>query len=283
LTPIPSTLHETINQDNLMHEFTRSTPISLNISLPTGSVNVVAEERETVNVTVTPRGSSRQDREAAEATTVILSGDELTIEAPKGASYLRQSVQLKIEVQAPIDSDVRVGVASATVNCKGRYHEVVVKTASGDVEIEDATGDMKIQTASGDVQINSIGGSFSAKTASGAVTVNDVAGATTLRSASGKLEIAEAHTDVRSKSASGDLVIGVAHSGVISANSASGAVSVGVVPNAGVWLDLDSVSGSINSDLDRSDTKPDSVDLTIHATTTSGDIDILRAREKTTA
>ncbi len=266
-----------------MPEFNRTEPLLVNISLPTGSVDVVAEERDNVNVTVTPYGSSRQDREAAEATKVIFNGDELRIEAPKGTSYLRSSVQLKIEVQAPIDSDVQVSVASATISCKGRYKTVVIKTASGDAEIGDATGNVKVQTASGDVRLGDIGGKFSAKTASGDITAKDVVGAATLRSASGDIAIAEAHSDVRSKSASGALEIGVAHNGTISANSASGEVTVGVVPNAGVWLDLDSRSGSINSDLDTSRSQPESVDLTIQARTASGDIEIIRARERTKA
>jgi DUF4097 and DUF4098 domain-containing protein YvlB len=260
-----------------MSEFTLSAPLSINITLPTGSIDVVAEQRDNVNVTVTPYGSSREDRQAAEATKVVLNRDELTIEAPKGTSYLRSTVQLKIEVQAPIDSDIQVSVASAIIKCKGRYGAAVIKTASGDAEIEDANDNVKVQTASGNVRINNIGGKFTAKTASGDITANDVVGATNLRSASGDVTIAEVHTDVRSKFASGALQIGVAHSGTISANSASGKVSVGVLPNTGLWLDLNSRSGSINSDLDTSDSKPDYVDLTIQARTVSGDIEILRA------
>ena len=41
-----------------MPEFNRSTPLLLKISLPTGSVNILAEDRDTVNVTVTPLGDS---------------------------------------------------------------------------------------------------------------------------------------------------------------------------------------------------------------------------------
>jgi len=261
-----------------MPTFARSIPLSIKISLPSGSVDVVAEERNDVNVSVTPLGSSRQDREAAEATTVVLNGDELKIEPTKGNSYLRSSVQLKIEVQTPLDSDVRISVASATVKCTGRYGAVVVYSASGDMEIEDATGDVKIQTASGNAQINSVGSKFSVKTASGGVRANDVTGSTILRSASGALEIAQAHADVRSKSASGDLNIGVAHRGAISANSASGKISIGVSPSARVQLDLDSKSGTIANDLGSSGDQSESADLRIRARTASGDIDIVRSR-----
>ena len=262
-----------------MPEFTRTTPLSIKISLPSGSVDVVAEQRDTVKVSVTPLGSSRQDREAAEATTVVVYGDELKIEPPKGNSYLRSSVQLKIEVQTPIDSDIRISVASATIKCTGRYGEVVIYSASGDMDIEDASGDVKIQTASGDASIANVGAQLRVKTASGDFSAGVVNGSARLRTASGNIDIAEAHADVQSKSASGDLKIGVAHLGVISANSTSGEVSVGVIPNTGVWLDLDSKSGNISSDLDSSGDQSESADLTIQARTMSGDIDIVRTRK----
>ena len=262
-----------------MPEFTRKTPLSIKISLPSGSVDVVAEERDTVNVSVTPLGSSRQDREAAEATSVILTGDELKIEPPKGNSYLRSSVKLKIKVQTPLDSDIRISVASATVKCTGRYGAVVVYSASGDMELENTTGDVRIQIASGDASIAEVGGQLRLKTASGKFSAGGVRGSARLRTASGNIDIAEAHADVQSKSASGDLKLGIAHRGVISANSASGKVSVGVVPDTGVRLDLDSKSGSVSSDLDSSGDHSDSADLTIRARTTSGDIEIVRAHE----
>jgi hypothetical protein len=263
-------------------EFYRRSPLILKISLPIGSVHVVAEERESVNVTVTPLGNSRQDREAAEATDIRLADDELTIEAPKGTGYMRGSAMLKFEVHVPIDSSLRIGVASASVRCHGRYQVVSITSASGDIEVDDATGNVKLQTASGGVQINDVGGKFSVKTASGEIKANDVVGPTILRTASGDIEIASVQTGVRSKSASGDLNIASAHSGEIRADSASGDIAIGVMSGTVGWLDLDSSSGRITNHLDESASKPDSVELKIRARTASGDIDILRAPEKST-
>jgi len=261
-----------------MPEFSRTKPVALTISLPSGSVDVLAEERDSIDISVTPYGSSRQDREAAEATDVTLVGDELTIAPPKGSSYLRSSVRLKIEVKTPIDSDINVSVASATIDCKGRYRNAVIKTASGDATLGDATGNVRVQSASGGVRLSDVGGKFTAKVASGNLSVGKVSGPAVLRTASGDLKVVEIHSDVRSKSASGDLEIGVAHNGVVSANSASGEVSVGVVPDTGIWLDLDSRSGNISTDLDTAESQPDSVDLKIEARTISGGINIHRAK-----
>lgn len=259
-----------------MHEFARNTPVSIKISLPNGSVDVVAEERDTVNVSVIPFGNSRQDREAAETTSVVLSGDELTIEPPKGNSYLRSSVQLRIEVLTPIDSDIRIGVASATVKCTGRYQNAIVNSTSGNFDISNATGDVRIQTANADGRIADVGGQLRLKSASGDFSAGVVKGSAKLRTASGDIAIAEAQSDVQLKSASGNLKIGVAHSGVITANSSSGKVTVGVVPNTEVWLDLDSKSGRVLSNLDSSGDQSESAILTIRVCTISGDIDIVR-------
>jgi len=266
-----------------MPEFTRTTPLSIKISLPSGSISVIAEKRDTVNVSVTPLGSSRQDREAAEATAVTLNGGELKIEPPKGNSYLRSSVQLKIEVQTPIDSDIRISVASATVKCTGRYGSAVVYSASGDMEIEDATGDVRIQTASGYARVADVGGELRLKTASGDFSAGVIKGSARLRTTSGDIDIADTYGDVQSKSASGDLKIGSAHRGVISAKSDSGEVSVGVVPTTGVWLDLDSKSGTVSIDLDSSGDQSESADLTIQVRTMKGDIDIVRTQENPAA
>jgi DUF4097 and DUF4098 domain-containing protein YvlB len=261
-----------------MPEFHRIKPLLVNVSIPSGSVHVFAEERETVDVNVTPLGGSKQDREAAEATLIDLANDELLVEAPKGSSYLRNNVRLKVEIHTPSDSGLKISVASASVRCQGRFQNAAISTASGDVEIDDVAGNAKINSASGDVKINDIGGQLRAKTASGELTVASSGRDATLRTASGDLTIGIAHSDVRSKAASGDLNIATVHQGTIFAESASGDVTVGVVEHASVWLDLNSLSGSINNDLDTSGENPDLQDLSIHAQTKSGDIGIKKAR-----
>ncbi len=266
-----------------MPEFSTNTPISIVASFASGSINITTEERETVNVVVSPHGDSERSRQAAEAIKVELSGDSLTIEAPENSSWRSREYQLvMIEVQAPSESSALINVASASVKCRGRYSQVHVNSASSAIEIDEVSGDVKIQIASGNTRIVGVGGRLTAKTASGDVTVASVAGRVDTKTASGDIEIGEAGGDVRSKSASGNLRVDAAHGGTISANSASGSVSVGVVPGTGVWLDLKSRSGSISSDLDTTGDPPDTHDLSIQVRTVSGDIDILRTLQKAT-
>lgn len=266
-----------------MPEFATSKPIDINVSIASGSVNIIAEERDTVDVLISPNGRSERARAAAEAVEVFFEGDSLTITAPKDSGkWFRNDSSVKVEVHAPINSSARIDVASASVKCRGQYSQVQVNSASGGIEIDEVLGELKIQTASGDARIVSVGGQLIANSASGDVLLATAEGSVRVNTASGDIEIAEAGGDVHSKSASGDLHIGATHGGTISANSASGDVSVGVVPGTGVWLDLNSLSGSINSDLDTAGDAPDSHDLTVQARTVSGDIDILRSKQKAT-
>lgn len=264
-----------------MPEFPCTTPISIQVSIGSGSVNITTEERDTVNVVVTPVGNSEQSRAAAKATEVIFEGDKLTVEAPQNSGrWFRGDASIRVDVQAPVDSNAQIGVASASVECRGRYGQIEVGAASGDVEIDEVEGDASIGTASGDIRVSSVGGQLEVATASGDLTVIRVDGTAQLKTASGDFEITEAGSDVHHKSASGDLRIGAAHRGTVSSNTASGEVSISVVPDTGVWLDLNSNSGSINNVLDTTGGPPDTHDLSIQVRTVSGNIDILRAHSK---
>ena len=266
----------------IMPEFPCNGPISIQVSITSGSVDITTEVRDTVNVVVTPAGNNEQSRAAAEATEVIFEGDKLTVEAPENSGrWLRGNASIRVDVQAPVNSNAQIGVASASVKCRGRYGQIEVGAAAGDVEIEEVEGDASIGTASGDIRVSSVGGQLEVATASGDLTVTRVDGTAQLKTASGDFEITETGSDVHHKSASGDLQIGAVHRGTLSASTASGEVSIAVVPDTGVWLDLDSVSGSINNVLDTPGSPPDAHDLSIQVRTVSGDIDILRTHSRT--
>ena len=233
---------------------------------------------------ISPYRDSERSRSAAEAIEVIFEDDTLAITAPKDTGkWFRGDNSVKVEVHAPIDSSTRIDVASAQVNCRGRYSQVEVNSASGDIKIDEVTGDTTIDTASGKAQVMRIGGELTAFTASGDITVTDIEGPARIKTASGKTIISHTGGDVDFGSASGKLQVESAHRGTISVNTASRSASVGVDSGTGVWLDLNSMSGSINSDLGTTGDAPDSHDLTIQIRTASGGIDILRAKQKAAA
>jgi putative adhesin len=262
-----------------MHEFPCPRPITVAIRISGGAAELVAEERDSATVEVTPYDDSPSSREAAAATRVELRGATLVVEAPQNHGWMfGRNAKVRLAIRVPVDSALTVKSASAEVRGDGRYATVSVHSASGNVRVDEVSGDATVNTASGDVRIGSVGGELRAHSASGEIAAEEVGRDASVHSASGDITIDRAGASVNAKTASGNLRVGVASTGVIKAGSASGSVSVGVAAGTGVWLDLSTMSGSTRSDLDLADEPPtgERPSLTLQVRTLSGNIDVHR-------
>jgi DUF4097 and DUF4098 domain-containing protein YvlB len=261
-----------------MYEFICPGPITIDARIGSGSVDLHAEARENAEVEVAPYDNSDAARDAADRTRVEMSGDTLVISTPEASGWLfRRLPRVRVTARVPDASNAYVKVASADTSCHGTWAQLKINTASGDVSVDHVTGDMSVNSASGDVRATRVDGQVSVNTASGDVKVRRVGGSVEVKGASADVEIDDLDGDFRSATASGDIRIGTARHGTVRANSASGDVTIGVVSGAGVWLDLNTMSGRTHSDLTMTgDTSPGAVDLTVQVRTMSGDIAIHR-------
>jgi DUF4097 and DUF4098 domain-containing protein YvlB len=269
-----------------MSEFETPTPITINAHLAAGKFDVVAEQRTTTSVDVTPYDSSAGSREAAERTRVEMRGNTLVIEPLDGAGWLRRrSGRIRVNARVPLDSRLQLKIESADVHCHGRYSTATIHSASGEISVEDVTGEAVLNTASGDARFGRVGGHLRAHSASGDVIVGRVEETVGARTASGDLEFGDVGGAVNLKTASGEIRIGTAYRGSVKVHSASGDVRVGVAPGTGVWLDLSTVSGSTHSELSVADNAPGgaTADLSISVRTMSGDITVQRSGAPSTA
>jgi hypothetical protein len=268
-----------------MSEFACPGPVTVDVRVGSGAVDLYAEPRETAEVEVTPYDNTDAAREAASETRVELSGDTLVIAAPEASGWLfRRLPRVRVVARVPESSTGYVKVASADATCHGVWSQVKVNTASGDVHVDSVTGDLSVNSASGDVRAGRVDGGLSVNTASGDVKAKHVAGSVEVKGASADVEVDDLGGDLRSNTASGDVRVGAARRGTVRVNSASGDVSVGVVSGVGVWMDLNTLSGRTSSDLDMSgDSPPASHDLTVQVRTMSGDINIHRVSQPTNA
>lgn len=264
-----------------MPEYACSGPITIDLRLGGGSVELHAEPRDTAVVEVAPYDSSDASREAAAQTQIEFANDNLLIAAPESSGWLlRRSPRLQVTVRVPSGSTGRLRVASADVSGHGEWAQVKLNTASGDAYLERVASDLTVNTASGDVRAVEVGGRLTVKTASGDVTAQQVGGSTEVTSASGDVQIDEVGGDVSAKTASGNIRVGATRQGTLRVNAVSGDVSVGVVSGTGVWLDLNTLSGKTHSDLNMGgggggDAPPEHT-LTVQVRTVSGDIDVHR-------
>jgi putative adhesin len=263
-----------------MPEFEANGPITAVIRASSGSVNLVAEERNNVEVEIRPDSSSEAARAAAAETRAEMNGDLLLIETPQSKGFVfRRGGAVAITVRMPLDSRLEVTTASSDVQCVGRYSTAEVKTASGDLRIDHVTGDLNRNSASGDTQFGRVDGDFSSHSASGDVRGGVIGGNMTSRSASGDTIVDTVGGSVKAQSASGDIRVGSVAAGTARLTTVSGDVEICVAEGTSVWLDLSSVSGATVSDLNVSDAAPagGTATLTLHARAVSGDISVRRA------
>jgi hypothetical protein len=262
-----------------VYEFDCPQPVAVSLRIAGGGAEIVAEERQTATVEVTPFDGSDAAREAADRTRVELRDGTLVVEAPEWTGWLfRRGPRVRVTARVPQDGDLTVKVASADVRAVGRYGIANVGSASGDIFVEHATGDAAANTANGDLRIGRVDGELRLNAASGDISVGQVGGDASAHSASGDISIDRADASVKATTASGDVRVGVASAGALKINTASGDVSIGIAPGTGVWLDLTSMSGDTHTDLAMTEGGGDqaSAVLSLVVRTASGDIDVHR-------
>ena len=264
-----------------MYEFDRSTPVTVVLRAQGGLVEIVAEERATIEVDVQPMDKSDTAADAAAKTRVVLEDGTLLIHAPGGDHWLwRRTPKLWISVKVPIGSSLAAKSAAADIRATGVYDTVQVNAASADIEITEATGDVHLDAASGELTVQRVGGALYIKSASGALRIGDVTGDVSAETASGAIRTGGVGGSLRATSASGSIEIGALRQGTANVRTASGDVNVGVAPGAGVWMDLNTASGSSTSDLTARGDEPPAdapTQLELRVRTASGDIRVHRA------
>ena len=262
-----------------MPEFPLTGPVTVQVRIPAGSVEVVAEERSSADVDIQPFDGRPESAELAAETRAELRGETLKIATPDSSGWRRRNGSVAVTVRVPLDSTADAKVASADTSFHGRLARVEVESASGDAFLEHVTGDATIQTASGDVRTVRVEGDLRVKGASGDLNAQHIGGSLGVKSASGDVEVEELGGDAEIKTASGDVHIGGSSRGTLRVNTVSGDVGIGVRSGTGVWLDLGTVSGRTRNGLDMgaggdAGGSTGGHDLTLQLRTVSGDIDI---------
>jgi DUF4097 and DUF4098 domain-containing protein YvlB len=265
------------------YEFDRSTPVAVALQMHRGEVDVTAEETAGILVEI----SGFDDGDAAQrgdGWTVALEDDTLVIRAPEQSGWLRrQSGKAHVVVRVPAGSSLSARMAAAELRAQGDYAMVQATLASGEAYIERVAGDVQLKAASGDLTVDRAGGSVRMSSGSGDVSIGDVTGDVSADSASGDITARSVGGSLRARTASGDIEVGRISHGEAVLQSASGDVTVGVAPGTGVWLDLNTVSGSTTSDLTMGGDGGVTAEtgrlatLELRVRTVSGDIQVHRA------
>jgi DUF4097 and DUF4098 domain-containing protein YvlB len=217
-----------------MPNFNTPEPISAVLNIPAGSIQLVAADRADTTVEVLPANASKsRDVKAAEATTVEYADGVLRIAVVTKNQYFGPSGAVAVTVQLPAGSQAELKVASAEVRVAGRFGDVTIESAQGSIDLEDVAS-ARITTSASDVSIGRLNG------------------AAEIRTSKGDIRIAEA---VR-----GNVVL----------RTDVGEVEIGAAAGSSATLDAGTATGRIQNALKNAEGA--AAELTIHATTTVGDI-----------
>ena len=259
-------------------EFATPEPVTLVIKVPSGTIDVTADKVTTSEVELVPENPHDEAaRRLVDGATIALKGRELVVEVPQKLRLFRFP-RLALRVTVPLDSTVRANIASAELRTTGQLGGLEVKSASGDVTIDQVVGRYAVHSASGDIGIGTVEGDGSVHTASGDIGIRTVQGDCEVRAASGDVGIETLTGRLNCHTASGNIQIGAVDSGDVKATTGSGAVHIGIRRGAHAWLDLNTGSGTVGTNLDTAEEPPSGTpDISVRAHTGSGDILLTRA------
>lgn len=278
-----------------MYEFHTPQAPRLRIEIGSGDIEIEATQTDRTTVEITAR-ADEAGQEAIAETRVEQRGNDIVIEAPRRSSFFRRGPELRVHVVLPVQSQLDARVNSADLHTSGRLMTATVKTGSGDVRLDTVTEDTHVQAGSGDIEIQVAGlstkvqsgsgdvrirqsrGQLNVNTGSGDIEVDRAESPVQLSTGSGDIRVGDAAGSVSTNSASGDQLIARVASGRVRSNSASGDVHIGVTDGTAAWLDVNTLSGSVHSELDGAEPPADDDDtVEVRVNTVSGDITLVRA------
>lgn len=275
-----------------MPEFDTPAPIRIRVELTAGEVSLRLSDTTVTRVEV---DSSWDD--AVDQTRVELHGDELLVVGPRRSGLFRSTPEIEVVIEAPTGSSLDAELHSADLDVAGTLARARVRTGSGDVALDRVTDELRADSGSGDVRVAYAGGGGALRAGSGDLEVEAIGGgrlqcntgsgdialgrveaAADLRSGSGDVSVQDSSAELVASTASGDQQVRRAWAGTLRLRSASGDVHVGISGGAAAWLDITTVSGSVNSVLDRSsEPGDDEARVAVHVSTVSGDVDLTRS------
>lgn len=268
-----------------MPTFDTPGPVALRVSADAGSVSVETWAEPRVEAVVTPVRGDDGSRQAAEETRIEAAErggrHEIVVRVPKREGrfgFLGRSPELRVAIRCPEGSDLELTTHSSDLEARGPLGEVELKSASGDVLLDDARA-LAFTTASGDLLARGVAGAVTTKAASGDVEIRSVGGPGSVNTVSGDVRIGATEDTIAVNTVSGDIELDGTGAGV-RVSAVSGDVSVAARPGLALWIDAQSVSGSMRSDLDVGDLPaagPDEPQVELHIRTVSGDVRISRS------
>ncbi|HJU36163.1 MAG TPA: DUF4097 family beta strand repeat-containing protein [Gaiellaceae bacterium] len=249
----------------LEHTFPTPQPAMLEVSIPSGDIEVETDATDETYVSVDG------DERLLEHIEVHHNGDRVAVTLREKGKFgfslgsLFGDGGLRVQVRAPHGSSVRIKTASADTELEGHFGALELNSASGDVRLRgELVDNATIKTVSGDVELERVDGDLSVQCVSGDVRARAIAGS------------------VDTKSVSGDIRLDALVSGKVRFTSVSGDIEIGIAPGSLLDVDAGSTSGDLTSEVPLaseppSEEGPAAPTVVLRGRTVSGDVRVFRA------
>jgi putative adhesin len=253
----------------LEHTFQTPLPLTLEVSIPSGDIDVETTHEEETKLTIDG------DERLLELVEVHHSGNRVSVSLrgknKLGFAFSLGSISfgddgLRVRARVPHGAAVRTKTASADTELEGQFGSLDLNGVSGDVRVRGDVGDdATIKTVSGDVELERVHGDVTVQTVSGDLRARSVAGS------------------VDTKSVSGDIRLEALTAGDVRFNSVSGDIEVGIAPGSLLDVDAGSTSGDLSSEVPLGSEHPSDPEslaaptVVLRGRTVSGDVRVFRA------
>jgi DUF4097 and DUF4098 domain-containing protein YvlB len=179
----------------------------------------------------------------------------------------KRGARVDYNIRVPSQTAVRVLSRSGRIGVSGTVGRAHVESGSGRVTLQDITGDVNAVSRSGAMSIERVEGNVTVEARSGRLELRRVSGNTAVQSRSGVIDLREIDGDIEARAHTGSITIerpggGVyarAHTGAIrfsgkiegdvALSAQTGTISMAVDPQQGFFLDAESDTGTVRSDL----------------------------------
>ena len=289
-------------------EFDVGDKLELSVDSRAGTVTVRGEDTQQARVEVVARLWADSAAEADEQADLIergitYGGKRLVIRAPTLLRtgpflFFARGPRIDYQVTVPRTTEATIGNRSGRVEAEQIKGPLVIDARSGRVSVRDIGGDTKIVSRSGAVQAESIAGALTVESRSGTVRISrcrldasvqirsgtlqieDVGGGLKIDSRSGVVGMSDVKGGVFVRAASGSVRYEGPVRGPFDIEVTSGSVRLLIDPDSRFFLDAETTSGAVHSDLPLRRRSPSGAGSetgpTVRVRTRSGSIHIAR-------
>ncbi|WP_017587717.1 DUF4097 family beta strand repeat-containing protein [Nocardiopsis ganjiahuensis] len=265
-----------------MTTFATPGPITADITVVSGTLQIIAGDRAETTVEIRPRVDHKDnDVRAAELVEVDFAGGRLEVRDPQPSGLGRvigRKGMVDITVELPAGSRVLAECGFGNIRCEGALGACEISTSHGNITVDRLTGNAKLTTGHGSIRAEEIDGSAVVKSTSGAITLGEVTGELRANSAHGDVTADRTLGSVTARTTHGSIRLGQVVQGSVGVETSYGELEIGVREGTAAWLDAVSTKGVVRSSLEAADS-PAPTDRTVEVRARSvwGDVLVHRS------